>query len=127
MVTPAEYGLAVGKFASSHAPRLILDFFKRRKLKAAYRRAAERVIGYYQANGYPAGTPSWHGIVNLIRDPRCVEALSVGGRLGTDEMQRLRAIYARDDPSQIRQIVTIRERVTNLPGIYVTPTLVTPV
>ena len=80
MVTPADFGLVAGKIAARYAPRLVFDFFKRRKLKAAYPHAAERVINYYSVNGYNEGTPLWHGIVNLIKHPQCEAALSVGGK-----------------------------------------------
>lgn len=98
MVTPVEVGLAAGKFGAKFAPGLVFDFLKRRKLKAAYVHAAERVINYYGQHGHHEGTPAWHGIVNLIKDPRCVDALSVGQNLGEDELEYLGSIYTQEDP-----------------------------
>jgi hypothetical protein len=98
MVTLASVSSAAGKFAIGIATNYIRDFFKRRKLKAAYAKAAVTVFTYYETTGIHFEHPSWLGISRLVRAEECGAALSMGGALTDDVLDRLRRIYSQTDP-----------------------------
>ncbi len=114
MVEPVTFLAAGGKFAAGAAWRSVRNKLNQGALEAAYDTAARRVIAYYEGHGHPGGTPGWKGIVDLLRDPRCGEALAPGGTLGPDELKALAYGYTHTDPPLLDILIRMNREVVDV-------------
>ncbi|MCH7713817.1 MAG: tetratricopeptide repeat protein [Chloroflexi bacterium] len=88
------------KFAAGAAGRLVRDARVSGMLSTLYPEAALRVVDYYDRRiKSEKDRKAWNSLIDLLKDERCGDYLSVGGTLGHDEIRLLQVIYTCETPS----------------------------